>query len=136
MNQTKNDFLNNNDIEKTHMILSIIHKHVELHQYCFTQNDLKLFLYKKLKFISVKVNDEYECPADVFRELPCQICEFLFLELPCCMKRVRKSKELEVCCIIFKTHHARCRFVHGFFTASSTTKCGIDLEVNCHWLKN
>ena len=41
--------------------------------------------------------------ADVLRELPCRICEFLFLKLPCCMKRVRKSKELELYCIIFKT---------------------------------
>ena len=29
--------------------------------------------------------------ADVLRELPCRICETLFLKLPCCMKRVRKS---------------------------------------------
>ena len=34
--------------------------------------------------------------ADVFRERPCQICEFLFLKFPYCMKRVRKSKELEL----------------------------------------
>ena len=41
--------------------------------------------------------------AYVFRELLCQMCEFLFLKLPCCMKHVRKSKELELYCIIFKT---------------------------------
>ena len=49
----------------------------------------------------------------MLRELPCRVCEFLLLKLPCCMKRVRKSKELELCCIIFKTH-AHCRFIHGF----------------------
>ena len=33
--------------------------------------------------------------ADVLRELPCRICEFLFLKLlPRCMKRVRRCKEL------------------------------------------
>ena len=39
--------------------------------------------------------------ADVFRELPCRICEFLFLKLPCYMKRVRKSKELELSLLTF-----------------------------------
>ena len=33
-------------------------------------------------------------PADALRELPCAICEFFFLKLPCFMKRIRKSKEL------------------------------------------
>ena len=39
--------------------------------------------------------------ADVLREFPCLKCEFLFLELPCRMKFVRKSKELGLYCIIF-----------------------------------
>ena len=63
-----------------------------------------------MKLISVK---EMHL-ADVLGELPCRICEFLFLKFLCCMKSVRKSKELELCCIIFKTH-AHCRFVYGFF---------------------
>ena len=67
-----------------------------------------------VKLFSIKVNDEYESPADVLHELPLGICEFLFLKLPCSIKRVRKSKELELCCIIFKTQ-AHYRFVHGFF---------------------
>ena len=37
-----------------------------------------------MKFIPVKVNYEYECLDDVLRELPIQICEFLFMKLPCC----------------------------------------------------
>ena len=40
--------------------------------------------------------------ADVLGELPCRICEFLFLKLPCCMERVRKSRELELYCINLK----------------------------------
>ena len=57
-----------------------------------------------MKFISIKGYGEYECPADVLREFPCRICDFLLLKLPCWMKRVRKSKELELFCIIFKTY--------------------------------
>ena len=82
-----------------------------------------------MKFISTEVNNDYECPADVLRECLCRTCEFLFLKLPCCMKPVRKTKELELCCINFKTD-PNCRFVHGSFTFSSTTKYGFDFEVN------
>ena len=90
-----------------------------------------MFIYKRIKFIPIKVNYDYDPPANVLRELPCRIYEFLFLKLPCCMKRVRKSKELELGCIIFKTH-AHCRFFHVFFASISTTKCGFDFEVNYH----
>ena len=69
-----------------------------------------MFLYKRMKLVSIK---EMHL-ADVLRELPCRICEFLFLKLPCCMKCVRKSKELEFCCVTFKTH-AHYIFVNGFF---------------------
>ena len=31
---------------------------------------------------------------------------------------------------VLSLKHAQCRFVHGFFTSSSTTKCGFDFEVN------
>ena len=72
--------------------------------------------------------------ADVLRELPCRIFQILFLKLPCCMKRVRKSKELELYSINLK--HAVSRFVPGFFTSSFATKCGFDFEVNRHSLKN
>ena len=74
------------------------------------------------------VSDEYECPADLLRELPCRICEFLFLKLPCCLKRERKIKELELCCIIFKTH-AHSRFVHRVFNFSYTTKLAFILKL-------
>ena len=70
--------------------------------------------------------------ADVLRELPCRIFQILFLKLPCCMKRVRKSKEFELDCIISLKHaNAHCRFVHGFFTSSCTTEYGFDFEVSC-----
>ena len=42
---------------KTHRDFNIIY------QYCFSQSELKLFLYKKMKFISIKGNDEYESPC-------------------------------------------------------------------------
>ena len=68
----KNGFLNNNDIGSTYDV--ILHTSTQkLHKFCFTQNALKLFLYKRMKFISIKGNDEYdyECPclADVLQEL-------------------------------------------------------------------
>ena len=85
---------------------------------------------KMIKFISIKGNDEYECPADVIRKLPCGSCKCLFLKLPCRMKRVKKSKELELYCIIFRT--CNCRFGHGFFTSGSITKCGFGFGVNRH----
>ena len=48
------------------------------------------------------------------------------------MKRVRKSKEFELDCIISLKHaNAHCRFVHGFFTSSCTTEYGFDFEVSC-----
>ena len=47
---------------------------------------------KIIKFISIKGNDEYECPADVIRKLPCRICKCLFLKLPCCIKHVKKVR--------------------------------------------
>ena len=85
-----------------------------------------MFLCKRVKLISIK---EMHL-TDVLCELPCRIYEFLFLKIPCCMKGVRKSKEIELCCIIFKAH-GHCRFVMDVFTFSSTTKCGFDFEVNC-----
>ena len=42
----------------------------------------KLHIYKRMKFISIKENGEYECVADVCLELACLICEFLCLKLP------------------------------------------------------
>ena len=57
--------------------------------------------------------------ADALLELPCPICEFLFL------KRVRKSRELNF--IVLSLKYVHCRFVHGFFTSSFTTKYGLDL---------
>ena len=75
--------------------------------------------------------DEFESPADVLCKLSCQVCEFLFLKLSSCMKHVRKSKELELSHIIFKTH-AHYIFFHEFFTSSFTTKRDFDFEVNCH----
>ena len=45
-----------------HMILSHHTPAEELHQYYFAQNELKLFPYKRMKFVLIKGNDEYECP--------------------------------------------------------------------------
>ena len=92
-----------------------------------------MFLHERMNFNWIKVNDEYEYP-DVLRELPYRICKFLFLKFPCCIKRVRKSKELELCGIIFKNMHTVDLFMDSF-TSCSTTKCGFDFEVNCYWLK-
>ena len=71
-------------------------------------------------------------PADVLCELPCQICEFLFLKLPCCMKRVRKSKEIELAVLSLK-HVDIVDLIMDFFIFSSTPHlhCGFDFEVNC-----
>ena len=102
---------------------------------------------KIIKFISIKGNDEYECPADVIRKLPCRICKCLFLKLPCRMKHVKKVRiyctilslvyyctillyYTMLYCTIFRT--CNCRFVHGFFTSGSITKCGFGFDVNCH----
>ena len=81
---------------KPHIILSYSTPAPVATPILFHQNELKLFLYKRMKFILIKGNDEYKCPADGLRQLPCQICELLFMKLPCCMKRLRKSKELEL----------------------------------------
>ena len=62
MNQAKNDFLNNNDIEK-----AIWYYHYTVKPgatlVLFTQNQLKPFFYIRMKFISTKRNDEIECPC-------------------------------------------------------------------------
>ena len=58
-----------------------------------------------MKFISIKVNNEYECPVDVLRKLPCRICAFLFLKLPCCMKSVRKRRNYSFVVLSLKHTH-------------------------------
>ena len=134
MNPTKNDFLNNNGIENTYdTVISYTSNKIytnivspKMSWSYFSTKEWNLFYSKEIMNMSAL--------ADVLRELPCRICEFLFLKLPCCMKRVRKSKELELYCFTLK--HTVSRFVHGFFTFSSTTKCGFDFEVNRHSLKN
>ena len=34
-----------------------------------------------MKYFSIKEYNEYEYPADVLREFPCPVCEFLSLEI-------------------------------------------------------
>ena len=64
---------------------------------------------------------------DVLCQLPCRICEFLFLKLPWCMKRVRKDKEIELCCIIhtlYEIHH-QIYFLHCIVILCDCNEKGI-----------
>ena len=86
---------------KTHMILS--------YHTTAAGATPTLFRQKWVEAISLQKNEFNQkkwwmsALANVLCELSCWICEFLFLKLPCYMKRVRKSRELELYCIIFKT---------------------------------
>ena len=68
MDQTKNDSLNNNDIENTYDV-AILYTNIVLPEMSWSSLSTK-----KMKFILIKVNDEHECPADILCERPCQIC--------------------------------------------------------------
>ena len=84
MNPTKNDFLNNNGIENTYdTVISYTSNKIytnivspKMSWSYFSTKEWNLFYSKEIMNMSAL--------ADVLRELPCRICEFLFLKLPNC----------------------------------------------------
>ena len=73
MDQTKNDSLNNNDIENTYDVAILYTSTWSYTNIVLPEMSWSSLSTKKIKFILIKVNDEYECPADTLCERPCQI---------------------------------------------------------------
>ena len=116
MNQTKNDFLNNNGIETHIWYCNIMHQHQELHQYCFTQNKFKLALYKRIEFISIKENDEYECHCWCALWTSMLNMWVSFLEITMLHKTYEKKQGISFTVLSLK--HAHCRFACGSFISN------------------
>ena len=57
---TKNDFLNNNDIENTYNAVILYTSTRSYTNIVSSKMRCELFLYKRMKFISIKRNDEYD----------------------------------------------------------------------------
>ena len=74
MDQTKNDSLNNNDIENTYDVAILYTSTWSYTNIVLPEMSWSSLSTKKTKFILIKVNDEHECPADILCERPCQIC--------------------------------------------------------------
>ena len=100
----KEFFLNNSDTENIYDVAISYISNRSYTSIVSPQISWSYFSTKKWNLFHSKEIMDMIVLTDMLRQLPrlCPICKVLFLKLLCCMKSVRKSKELEFHCIIFK----------------------------------
>ena len=115
---------------KTYLILS----------YNTPRATLILFHLKLVECISLQMNEICFNQRKWWIWMPCWCASWTYMSsvkvlvFEITMICIRKSKELQFYCIIFKI--CTLRFVHELFISSCTTKYGFDFDVNHNWLKN
>ena len=99
----KNDFLSNNDIESTNDTVILYTNTRGYTSIASPKISWSYFAKKEWNIFQSKNIMNMSALLMCFANFHVQYVNFFHLKLPCWMKHMRKNKELEFFCIIFKT---------------------------------